>query len=140
MFGALWAWMPSVPEFVAGLSYVERETVSPHLVAQGFITQREYDAIARLPQPQYFSLMSQFTGDHWIIPFGAIAIYLVLVFYGPVLMANRSAAAATAHVSELAPAREGARAGVAADTWSSRAHPARSPSPLSLRRTGQRCR
>lgn len=88
---ALWSWLPTYDEFVDGLSFVDREKIGVHMVDQGVITSAEWAAISVDKHMSFFSDAAEFTGDHWIIPLVAVALYLVMIVVGPMIMANRSA-------------------------------------------------
>ncbi|KAG8468620.1 hypothetical protein KFE25_013703 [Diacronema lutheri] len=86
---ALWSWLPTYDEFVDGLSFVDREKIGVHMVDQGVITSAEWAAISVDKHMSFFSDAAEFTGDHWIIPLVAVALYLVMIVVGPMIMANR---------------------------------------------------
>mmetsp|Transcript_13714 Transcript_13714/g.35578 ORF Transcript_13714/g.35578 Transcript_13714/m.35578 type:complete len:306 (+) Transcript_13714:78-995(+) len=81
--GALLAWMPTWDEFVAGLTFVEREHMSDRLMQEANLSR----AVAS--QVDFFSDASIFCGDHWQIPLMAVVLYLLMITIGPQLMANR---------------------------------------------------
>jgi hypothetical protein len=85
--------MPTRAEFVLGLSHVEREYPSIHLLRDGRVTAEEWALIEQSPKSiAFFHEVALFTGEHWVIPFTAVGLYIVLITVGPVIMARRSGA------------------------------------------------
>ncbi|KAJ1638277.1 GNS1/SUR4 family-domain-containing protein [Pavlovales sp. CCMP2436] len=104
MLHTLWEWLPTVPEFVAGLTYVDREPFTYHMVTDGWVTEadwalwkhRQVGGSGFFQHPSnirmnLFAELSEWTGDHWNVPFAVLAGYLAMIVVGPRLMANREA-------------------------------------------------
>lgn len=95
--------MPTYDEFVAGLSYVDRQPFDARLCDDGNVTPEEWAVMSSNRHGKWSAEWTEFTGDHWEIPAGAIALYLLMIIFGPMLMANRCAA----HSARATPARLG---------------------------------
>lgn len=87
----LYQWMPTFAEFVDGLTYVDRQKIDARMCDDGSVTQAEWARVEPLRLRSLTADMSEFTGDHWEIPFAAIALYLLMIVLGPIIMSTRCA-------------------------------------------------